>query len=73
MGKTYRKYIKDRGVFEILVAKLIEKFEESIRMDLKEIGINRRNWVKSAQDRGYWRAFVECGIGPPCFISYGVS
>ena len=26
------------------------------RMDLKEIGINTRNWVDSAQDRDYWRA-----------------
>ena len=25
-------------------------------MDLKEIGINARNWVDSAQDRDYWRA-----------------
>ena len=28
-------------------------------MDLKEIGINTRNWVDSAQDRNYWRAFVN--------------
>ena len=27
-----------------------------IRMDLKEIRINTRNWVDSAQDRAYWRA-----------------
>jgi hypothetical protein len=25
-------------------------------MDLKEIGINTRNWVDSAQNRDYWRA-----------------
>jgi hypothetical protein len=28
-------------------------------MDLKEIGINTRNWVDSAEDRGYWRAFLN--------------
>jgi hypothetical protein len=28
----------------------------TIRMELKEIGINTRNWVDSAQDRDYWRA-----------------
>ena len=28
---------------------------DNIRMDLKEIGINTRNWVDSAQDRDYWR------------------
>ena len=28
-------------------------------MDLKEIGINTRNWIDSAQDRDYWRALVN--------------
>ena len=27
------------------------RWEDNIRMDLKEIGINTRNWVYSAQDR----------------------
>ena len=27
------------------------RWEDNIRMDLKEIGINKRNWVDSAQDR----------------------
>ena len=34
-------------------------WEDNIRMDLKEIGINTRNWVGSAQDRDYWRALVN--------------
>ena len=28
-------------------------------MDLEEIGINAGNWVDSAQDRDYWRAFMN--------------
>ena len=28
-------------------------------MDLKEIGINTRNWVDSALVRGLWRALVN--------------
>ena len=32
------------------------RWEDNIRMDPKEIGINKRNWVDSAQDRDYWRA-----------------
>ena len=32
------------------------------RMDLKEIGINTRNWVHSAQDRGYLRALGNAGL-----------
>ena len=35
------------------------RWEDNIRMDLKEIGINTRNWVDSAQDRDYWRALVK--------------
>ena len=31
-------------------------WEDNIRMDLKEININTRNWVDSAQDSDYWRA-----------------
>ena len=36
---------------------------EDIRMNLKEIGINTRNWVDWAQDRNYWRALVNAALG----------
>ena len=49
------------------------RWEDNIRMDLKEIGINTRNWVDSAQDRDYWRASFECGIEHLGSISHGVS
>ena len=32
------------------------RWEDNIRMDLKDIGTNTRNWVDLAQDRDYWRA-----------------
>ena len=35
------------------------RWEDNIRMDLKEIRINTRNWVNSAQDENYWRALVN--------------
>ena len=38
------------------------KWEDNIRMDLKEIDINTRNWVDSAQDRNYWRALVNAAL-----------
>ena len=31
------------------------RWEGNIRIDLKEIGINKRIWIDSAQDRDYWR------------------
>ena len=36
--------------------------EDHIRMDLKEIGINMRNWIDSAQDMVYWRAAVNAAL-----------
>ena len=35
------------------------RWDDSIRMDLEEIGINAGNRVDSAQDRDYWRALVN--------------
>ena len=57
-----------RSAFKILTGKPIGKrplgrprrrWCNNIRMDLREIGINTRNWVDSTQDRDYWRALVE--------------
>jgi hypothetical protein len=33
-------------------------------MDLKEIGINMRNWVDSAQNRDYWRDLKNVALNP---------
>ena len=38
------------------------RWEENIRMNLKETGIITRNWVDLAQDRNYWRALVNASI-----------
>ena len=35
------------------------RWEDNIRMDLEEIGINTRKWVDSANYRDYWRALVN--------------
>ena len=60
-----------RSAFKILTVKPIgmrplgrlrRRWEDNIRMDLEEIGINAGNWVDSAQDRNYWRAIVNAGL-----------
>ena len=58
-----------RSAFKILTGKPIGKrpigrrrWEENIRMDLKEIGIVTKNWIDSAQDRNYWRALVNAAL-----------
>ena len=35
------------------------RWEDNIKINLKEIGINMRNWVDPTQDRDYWRALVN--------------
>ena len=39
------------------------RWEDNIRVDLEEIGINAGNWVDdSTQDRDYWRALVNAAL-----------
>jgi hypothetical protein len=38
------------------------RWEDNIRMDLEEMGINAGNWFDSAQDRDYWRALVNAAL-----------
>ena len=58
-------------VFKILTGKPTGKrplgrprrrWEDNIRMYLKETGINTGNWVDSGQDRDYWRALVNAAL-----------
>ena len=37
------------------LGRLTHRLEDNVRMDLRELGISRRNWVDSARDRDYWR------------------
>jgi hypothetical protein len=57
-----------RGVYRVLVGRPEGKrplgrprlrWEDNIKMDLREIGIDGANWIRLAQDRVQWRAFVN--------------
>jgi hypothetical protein len=37
----------------------LRRWEDNIKMDLREIGIDVANWIRMAQDRVQWRAFVS--------------
>ena len=63
--------MKEGSALKILTGKLTGKrplgrprrrWEDNIRMDLEEIGINAGNWVYLAQDRNYWRALVNAAL-----------
>jgi hypothetical protein len=38
------------------------RWEDGIRMDLREIGLGGVNWIRLVQDRGRWRAVVSAVI-----------
>jgi hypothetical protein len=38
------------------------RWEDNNRMNLKEIGINSRNYVDSSKERDYWRALVNATL-----------
>jgi hypothetical protein len=57
-----------RGVYRDLVGRPEGKrplgrprrrWEDNIKMGLREIGIDDVNWIRLAQDRVQWRAFVN--------------
>jgi hypothetical protein len=35
------------------------RWEDGIRMDLREIGLGDVDWIRLAQDRDWWRAVVS--------------
>jgi hypothetical protein len=57
-----------RGAYKVLVGRPERKrplgrprhrWEDNIKMDLREMGINEANWIWLAQDRVQWQAFVS--------------
>jgi hypothetical protein len=57
-----------RGVYRILVGRPEGKiqlgrprprWQDNIKMDLREIGLDGANWIRLVQDRVQWRAFVS--------------
>jgi hypothetical protein len=57
-----------RGVYRVLVGRTKVKrllgrpglkWEDNIKMDLREIGVYRVNWIWLAQNRVQWQAFVS--------------
>jgi hypothetical protein len=57
-----------RGVYRVLVGnpelkrslgRSRRRWEDNIRLDLREIGIDGENWIRLARDRVQWRAFMN--------------
>ena len=58
-GRSAVKILTGKPTGKRTLGRPRRRWEDSIRMDLEEIGINAGNWVDSAQDRNYWRALVN--------------
>ena len=61
-GRSAFNILTGRPTGKRLLGRSRRRWEDNIRMDLKEICVNTRNWVDSAQDRDYWRAFVNAAL-----------
>jgi hypothetical protein len=57
-----------RGIYRVLdgrpeVKRPLERprrrWEDSIKMDLREMGIDGENWIRLAQNSVQWRAFIN--------------
>ena len=44
------------------------RWEDNIRMNLADVGIERMNWIQLAEDRNRWKAFVNATLNPPLAI-----
>jgi hypothetical protein len=63
--------VQGRGVYIVLVGipegkRPLEtprrRWDDNIKMDLRETGIDKANWILLAQDRVRWRAFVSTAM-----------
>ncbi|KAJ4446782.1 hypothetical protein ANN_13480 [Periplaneta americana] len=62
---------ESRNVYRVLVGRPEGKrplgrprrrWEDNIKMDLREVGYDGRDWINLAQDRDQWRAYVRAAM-----------
>ena len=44
------------------------RWENNIKMDLREVGCDPRDWIALSEDRDQWTGFRKGGNEPPCFL-----
>jgi hypothetical protein len=71
VGGTCGTHGEGRGIYRVLVERPDEKrplgrprrrWEDNIKLDLREIGFDGANWIQLAQDRVQWWSFVNTVI-----------
>ena len=61
-GRSAFNILTDKPTGKRPLGRPRRRWEDNIRMDLEEIGINAGNWVDSARDRNYSRALVNAAL-----------
>ena len=61
-GSSAFKILTGKPTENIPLGRPRRRWEDNIRMDLKELGINTRSWVDSAQDRDYCTTIVNAAL-----------
>jgi hypothetical protein len=68
VGGTCAGTVEGRGVYRVLIGRPEgrrplgrhrRRWEDNIKMDLREIMIDGATWIQLAQDRVQWRTFVN--------------
>jgi hypothetical protein len=68
VGRTCGTHGGGRGVYRVLIGmpegkrplgRPRRRWEDNIKTDLRDIGIDGANWIRLARDRVQWRAFVN--------------
>jgi hypothetical protein len=58
-GRGAYRVLVGRSEGKILLGRPRRRWEDNIKMDLREKGIDVTNWIRLAQDRVQWWAFVN--------------
>jgi hypothetical protein len=61
-GRNFYRVLVGRSEGKRPLVRPRRKWEDNIKMDLREIGIDGANWIQLAQDMIQWRAFVNTVI-----------
>ena len=61
-GRSALKILTGKPIGKRLLGRPRRRWEDNIRMDIEQTGIDAGNWVDSTQDRNYWRAPVNAAL-----------
>ncbi|KAJ4444570.1 hypothetical protein ANN_06365 [Periplaneta americana] len=62
MGESRNRVLVGRPKGKRPLGRLRRRWEDNIKMDLRQVGCDDRDWIKLAQDRGRWWAYVRAAM-----------